>query len=121
MPDEELPVVQASPQAIQVILKNLVENAMKYNDKEVPEVGLSYTKNATHHLLSVRDNGIGVKPEYHEQIFQMFKRLHTRQHYAGTGMGLAISRKLARRFGGDITVESTPGKGSVFTLHWPVS
>lgn len=121
MPDEKLPVVQASPQAIQVILKNLVENAMKYNDKEVPEVGLSYTKTAAHHLLSVRDNGIGVKPEYHEQIFQMFKRLHTRQDYAGTGMGLAISRKLARRFGGDITVESTPGKGSIFTLHWPVS
>lgn len=74
--DEEFFVVQVFLQVIQVILKNLVENVMKYNDKEVFEVGLLYIKNVMYYFLSVCDNGIGVKLEYYEQIFQMFKCLY---------------------------------------------
>ena len=115
-----MPTIEASAQALQVVIKNLVENAIKYNESPVPEVALTYEKMDQWHLISVQDNGIGIEPAYHVQIFQMFKRLHTRKDYIGTGMGLAISRKLLRRFGGDIVVKSTMGEGSTFTIQWPL-
>ncbi|MEO0725869.1 MAG: ATP-binding protein [Bacteroidota bacterium] len=117
---DALPEIQASAEALQVTIKNLVENAIKYNDAAVPTVEISHEQNGQWHLIRVSDNGIGLEPAYYEQIFQMFKRLHTRQDYIGTGMGLGISRKLVRKFGGDITVESTVGEGSTFTVHWPL-
>ncbi|MEL6655137.1 MAG: ATP-binding protein [Bacteroidota bacterium] len=116
---DALPEIQASAEALQVTIKNLVENAIKYNDAAVPTVEINYEQHGQWHLIRVSDNGIGLEPAYYEQIFQMFKRLHTRQDYIGTGMGLGISRKLVRKFGGDITVESTVGEGSTFTVHWP--
>lgn len=116
---EPLPTIMASPQVLQVALKNLIENGLKYNDSNTPLITITYLPDQEWHLIQVADNGIGIEAEYQDQIFEMFKRLHTRQDYNGTGMGLGISRRLIRRSGGDIEVNSKPGEGSTFTIRFP--
>lgn len=111
----ELPAIVGKRVPIKLLFQNLISNALKYQAPDrVPHIEISGHESATHWHFSVKDNGIGIKPEYFERIFQLFKRLHTRSEYAGTGMGLAICKKIVEQHGGQISVESTPYQGSTF-------
>lgn len=112
---DPLPVVLADEVQLIQLFQNLVGNAIKYQDSGVPKVHVSATRNgARMWTFSVKDNGLGIGPEYLEKVFGMFERLHRRDEYAGTGIGLAICRKIVERHGGEISVESQLGEGSTF-------
>jgi two-component system sensor histidine kinase/response regulator len=107
---------------IEQILTNLVDNALKYRRREgTPEVRLSATAIGEHVLVQVADNGIGIPLEYQERIFQVFQRLHSEGEYPGTGIGLAIVAKAVRAMGGEVSVESSPGQGSTFSIRLPAA
>ncbi|MFH5832544.1 ATP-binding protein [Halalkalibaculum sp. DA3122] len=111
----DLPSIKAVPVAIKMLFQNLMANALKYQPAgQRPILEIAYREEEKHWQFSVSDNGIGIDPEYHEQIFAVFKRLHTAEEYGGSGMGLAICKKVAEQHGGDIWVESGKGNGSVF-------
>jgi len=102
------------------LFQNLIGNALKYRAPDrIPVVDLSATRTAGTWDIAIRDNGIGIEPEYFERIFMIFQRLHGREQYEGTGIGLAVCRKIADRHGGAIRVASTPGEGSTFTISLP--
>ena len=94
------------------VMQNLIANAIKFHGDERPKIEVSSRQNSREWIVSVKDNGIGLKMEYADKIFQMFQRLHTSDKYQGTGVGLAIVKKIVERHGGRIWVESTEGKGS---------
>ena len=111
---EELPTVSGDrPQLVQ-LLQNLIGNALHYRKEEPPRVHISARANGAEWEVAVRDNGIGIEPRYHERIFEIFKRLHTQSTHPGTGIGLAICRRVVERHGGRIWVEAAEGGGSVF-------
>ncbi|MEM9719018.1 MAG: ATP-binding protein [Bacteroidota bacterium] len=114
-----LPELYSNSSLMRVILKNLVENGLKFNQASVPRVEVSHWENPTNHLISVSDNGIGVEKEFHTRIFENFKRLHNRSEYKGTGMGLAIVKLLVEKLGGSIRLESVVGEGSTFIFSLP--
>ena len=113
-----LPTVWGDRARLGQLVANLVTNGLKYNDDPEPVVELgvpeSETSPATWVTLAVRDNGIGIDPQFHAKIFQLFRRLHTQEEYEGTGAGLAICEKILEAHGGRIWVESEPNKGSTF-------
>jgi PAS domain S-box-containing protein len=109
-----LPTVRADTTQLTQLFQNLIGNAIKYRNEGKPEVQVAATPVEDRWVFSVQDNGIGIEPQYFERIFQMFQRLHTRKQYTGTGVGLAICRKIVERHGGKIWVESLPGQGSAF-------
>jgi light-regulated signal transduction histidine kinase (bacteriophytochrome) len=110
-----LPPVIADDMQLVQLFQNLVGNAIKYQSPGVPRVHVTAAKNgAKKWIFSVKDNGLGIDPQYFERIFGMFQRLHKREEFAGTGIGLAICKKIVERHGGNISVESAPGKGSTF-------
>ena len=112
---DELPDAVGDASMLTQLYQNLIGNALKFNARvRRPMVHLTAEQDDGQWILGVRDNGIGIKPEYAEQIFAAFKRLHGRDEYAGTGIGLAICRKTVERHGGRIWVESEPDKGSHF-------
>ena len=118
---DPLPIVMADPSQLEQLFTNLIGNAIKYRQPEVPAIiRISATPQSNWWEFSIADNGIGIKPEYYNQIFEMFRRLHTKGEYEGTGIGLAIVRKIVERHGGIIWVESTPGQGSTFFFTLPV-
>lgn len=114
-----LPVVHTSSSMIFIALKNLVENGLKFNDSAQPRVTLRYHSAPTSHQIIVTDNGIGIEPEYQQMVFEMFKRLHSRDAYNGSGMGLAIAMLMVQKINGAIHLESEPGKGSKFVIEIP--
>jgi light-regulated signal transduction histidine kinase (bacteriophytochrome) len=114
-----LPRIEANSVHILQLFQNLIGNGIKYKHNGNPKVMLSHRMDSTSHVFSVIDNGLGISEEYHNQIFQMFKRLHTKEEYPGTGIGLAICKKIIHNLGGDIWLESTPGKGATFFFSIP--
>ncbi|NDQ55531.1 MAG: PAS domain S-box protein [Acidipila sp.] len=114
---DPLPAVLADEMQLTQLFQNLVGNAIKYQSPGVPRVHVSAARNAGKKwLFSVKDNGLGIAPQYFDRIFGMFQRLHKREEFAGTGIGLAICKKIVERHGGSISVESEPGKGSTFSF-----
>ncbi len=113
-----LPTVEAHEIRLVQLFQNLVGNAIKYRGRDLPRIQISAQRRDGNWLFSVRDNGIGIKPEYAKQIFGIFKRLHG-NNYRGTGIGLAICQRIVEGYGGRIWVESEPGKGSVFQFTLP--
>lgn len=116
----DLPVMQTSPTLMRVLLQNLIGNALKFQDgSRTPEIIVSAHRESKSWRFDVADNGIGIDPVFHERIFQVFQRLHSFDDYIGTGIGLSTCRKFVRLCGGDISVRSQPGKGSIFTFNLP--
>ena len=112
-----LPEVLADETQLIQLFQNLVGNAVKYRSSAVPRVNISAAIDGQGRWsFAVADNGLGIEPQYFEKIFGMFQRLHKREEYAGTGIGLAICKKIVERHGGGINVESQPGQGSTFTF-----
>ncbi len=116
---DPLPTVQGDATRIGQVLQNLIGNALKFCEEKSSRVHISAIKEDHHWKFSVRDNGIGIDPQQAGKLFQVFQRLHSRSEYAGTGIGLAICKKIVEQHGGRIWVESKPREGSMF--HFTVS
>ena len=111
---DPLPTLTADGKQLGLLLQNLIANAIKFCGDGHPTVHLAAQRDGQQWRFAVRDNGIGLDPQHSERIFQVFQRLHTRSEYPGTGIGLAICKKIVERHGGRIWVESTPGAGATF-------
>ena len=118
---DPLPTMMTHPLQMKQLLQNLIGNALKFRSQEPPRVRVSVKKTGKEWVFSVSDNGIGMDPQEASHIFEIFKRLHTRTEYPGTGIGLAICEKIVARHGGRIWVESEPGKGSTFYFTLPAA
>lgn len=112
--EEELPEVVADPTQLEQILQNLIANALKFRGEEPPEVRVLAAREPGAWRVTVQDNGIGIEDRHAEKAFQMFGRLNAREAYAGTGIGLAVCKRVVERHGGRIWLESEPGRGSAF-------
>ena len=117
---DPLPTVMANDALLIELFQNLIGNAVKFRGKKLPGIHIKAEKKGSDWVFSVRDNGIGVDPRHAERIFQIFQRLHGRNKYPGTGIGLAVCKKIVERFGGRIWVESETGKGSTFYFTIPI-
>jgi signal transduction histidine kinase len=113
---DSLPVTMGNDTELNQLFQNLLGNAIKFRGKDPPRVHVSSEPNETGWKISVRDNGIGISPEHRERIFLIFQRLNSRAEYAGTGIGLAICKKIVERYGGRIWIESPPEGGSIFNF-----
>jgi light-regulated signal transduction histidine kinase (bacteriophytochrome) len=116
---ESLPTVRADATQLIQLFQNLIGNAIKFRAERPPMIHVGVGEAGDCWQFSIRDNGIGIEPQYFERIFQVFQRLHTRREYKGTGIGLAICKKIIERHGGKIWVESQPGQGSTFYFTLP--
>jgi len=114
------PIIEADRTLLMQIFQNLISNAVKFNDLEKKRVEVGWRDGQQDRIeIFVRDNGIGIEPQYAEQIFRVFQRLHTQKAYEGTGIGLALVKKAAVHLGGKVRLESTPGEGSTFFVQIP--
>lgn len=95
------------------LFQNLVGNALKFNNKQ-PIINITWKEKNGSYLFSVKDNGIGIETQYFEKIFKIFQRLHIKEKFEGTGIGLALCKRIVERHGGQICADSTPGEGSTF-------
>jgi signal transduction histidine kinase len=117
---DALPRVHAFPPHLAQLFQNLIGNALKYRDLKRPlEIHVSASRDGAEWVFSVEDNGIGIHPDYHERIFGVFKRLHRREEIEGTGIGLAIAKRIVEHYGGRIWVESEEGAGARFCFTLP--
>jgi len=101
------------------LFQNLISNAIKYNENPNPEVQIIGEENNDGYLFSIKDNGLGIENKYHKEIFEIFKRLHVNDEYEGSGIGLAICKKIVEKYNGNISLESFPGQGSTFYISLP--
>ena len=116
---EQMPVIQGDITLSTHIFINLLENALKYHKpNKAPIIDIGVEVENRYVVVSVADNGIGIAPEYHEKIFNIFQRLHSQADYPGTGIGLAAVKKAVQIMDGRVCVESEPGKGSVFKIKF---
>jgi signal transduction histidine kinase/Flp pilus assembly protein TadD len=115
----ELPMVKATHTHITQLFQNLITNGLKYNDTESPKILISCATDSNSHVFSVSDNGIGIDMIYKDKIFDMFQRLHGKDEYEGTGVGLAICKKIVSQYGGDIWMNSEQGQGTTFYFSLP--
>ena len=118
---DPLPSLVADPRQLAQLFQNLIGNALKFCTARSPEIHIGAEAGNDGWTFLVRDNGIGIEPQYRERIFIIFQRLHTRTEYPGTGIGLAICQRIVERHGGRIWVESEPGRGSTFYFTIPKS
>ena len=116
----ELPEIQANQNQLVQLFQNLVGNAIKFAVEVPPKIHICASSANGSHIFEVQDNGIGIDPEHKDRIFQIFQRLHTREEYPGTGIGLAICKRIVERHGGRIWFESEPGQGTTFFFSLPV-
>jgi signal transduction histidine kinase len=116
---DNLPTVDIDPVQLSQLFQNLISNAIKFRSDAPLEIHISAEPQDNAWRFAVRDNGIGIEPQYAERIFMIFQRLHTRKKYAGTGIGLSLCKKIVERHGGKIWAESEPGKGSTFYFTVP--
>ncbi|MBA4213251.1 MAG: hypothetical protein C0449_09230 [Polaromonas sp.] len=116
------PSVMADESLLRIVLKNLISNGLKFSRQSVPPVvHVHVDESQDGHQIHVTDNGIGIASEHQQHVFDMFKRLHTRKHYEGTGLGLSVCRRIAQLHGGRVSVQSVLDQGSRFTLHLPAA
>ena len=116
---DPLPKLMADDVQLESLFQNLIGNAVKFHGKKPPKIHVGVKKDEKDWIFSVSDNGIGIDPQYFERIFIIFQRLHNREEYPGTGIGLAISKRIVERHGGRIWIESQPEKGSTFFFTLP--
>ena len=117
---DPLPTVMVISSQISNLLQNLIGNSIKFRREEPPQIHVGVEQVGNEWQFSVRDNGIGIEGEYAERIFIIFQRLHTRMEYSGTGIGLAICKKIVERHGGSIWMQSQFGKGTTFYFTLPI-
>jgi len=116
----DLPVLLADHTELVQLFQNFIGNAIKFRRSERPEIRITAEKKKKDWLFSVADNGIGIASQHADDVFVIFKRLHTREEYPGSGIGLAICKKIVEQNQGRIWVESQPGQGSTFRFTWPI-
>ena len=116
---DKLPVVVADGGQLVQLFQNLIGNAIKFHGKDPPRVHVSGRVEEAEYVFSIKDNGIGIATEYHDRLFKIFQRLHTREEYPGSGIGLAVCKRIVERHGGRIWIESEVGKGS--TIYFTIS
>jgi len=117
---DPLPKLMADDTQLEMLFQNLIGNAIKFHGEKPPRVHVGVKKDKQNWVFSVKDNGIGIDPQFFERIFIIFQRLHNREDYPGTGIGLAISKRIVERHGGRIWIESQPEKGSTFFFTLPI-
>lgn len=114
-----LPKIFGEENQVLSLFQNLIENGIKYNDKPVKKIEITSTETPYSMQIAIKDNGIGISEKFHNQIFTMFKRLHTNQQYEGTGLGLAICEKIVDKMNGQISLTSVEGEGTTFYIDLP--
>lgn len=115
----KMPTITASSVHVLQLFQNFISNGLKYNRSDKPEILITHTDTPEQHIFAIKDNGIGIDPKYHDQIFEMFKRLHTREEFKGTGIGLAICKKIVHNMDGRVWVDSEVGTGTTFYFSIP--
>jgi PAS domain S-box-containing protein len=118
---DSLPTVQGDGVQLIQVFQNLVGNSIKFRDSPSPRIHVTAEQRSSEWVFSVKDNGIGIDPEYAHRIFEVFQRLHTHTEYPGSGIGLAIAKKIVERHGGQIGVDSQPHQGATFFFTLPAS
>jgi len=114
-----LPTIIGDDQLMILLFQNLISNSIKYRSEEIPKINISAVKESNQYLFTVKDNGIGMSKEHLGRIFTIFQRLHNKDEYEGTGIGLAIVQKIVHQHGGQIWAESELDKGSTFYFTIP--
>ncbi len=116
---QDLPVVQGNAARLAQLFQNLLSNALKFHGDRPPCIRVTAVRDGEQWVFAVADNGIGISPEHRDRVFQLFQRLHTREEYPGTGIGLAVCQKVVQAHGGRIWLESSPGQGATFRFTLP--
>jgi len=116
-----LPTIFAEKTKIFLVFKNLIENGIKFNLSDKPLVELSFDRNGDTFILSFKDNGIGIKGDYHKTVFKMFARLHAKNEYDGSGLGLSLCKRIIHNMEGDIFLGDSDNDGSLFSVELPTA